>query len=310
MRRSHFVPQFRFSRTIGVVRLDAQNRILGINDALLKILRCSREELLRHGFFDLLSDSKKIAARANKALHQQHQWQGRAQLKPVISKPFAPGPTLHILMHRLGNDTDETIATVVMLDHITPVIDALIKRSHLDSLTGLFNRKLLMRELERLLPSSTLFKPLSVLYLDIDNFKHINDCFGHNTGDLVLKEVSHRIQKVIFTQCRSPFEFVMPSRIGGDEFCLLFNGPFTYGQMVNLAKKFSCELQFDLPHESSVLSIRCSMGLAFAPSDADNAADLLEKADQAMYEAKNLSTHLSLAGMASASSYVQIPLAL
>lgn len=309
MTPSHFMPQFKMSRTIGVVRLDAQRRILGINDCLLKTLRRTPEEVLLHDFFDLLADSEKIATRATKALHSHHQWQGRAQLRPVISKPFAPGPSLHILMHQLGHDTDETIATVIMMDHITHDIDALIQRSHVDGLTGLFNRKLLMRELERLLPSCSMSKPLSVLYIDIDNFKHINDCYGHNTGDIALQEVGQRIQKRV-TKCRSPFELTVTSRLGGDEFCLLFNGSFTYGQMVNLAKQFASELQFNLPHESHVLSIRCSMGLAFAPNDADNAADLLKKADQAMYEAKNLSSRLSMAGGANASNYIQIPLAL
>lgn len=147
---------------------------------------------------------------------------------------------------------------------------------HLDQLTGLYNRHGFSRRLEYLIQNET---PLVMLYLDIDNFKNINDSLGHHIGDRVLKEISLRLQRLL------PEHSIL-GHLGGDEFGVIFPEPEHERSGELLAEQIIALINqpFDLHHFSKHLA--CSIGTVKYPGDGSDARILLQNADTAMYEAK------------------------
>ncbi|QXO17868.1 bifunctional diguanylate cyclase/phosphodiesterase [Vibrio ostreae] len=148
---------------------------------------------------------------------------------------------------------------------------------HIDTLTGLSNRLGFTKRLEQLIHNDT---PLVMLYLDIDNFKNINDSLGHHIGDKVIKEVSSRLKRLV------PPHAVL-GHLGGDEFGLILPQPENNRSADLLAERIIALINqpFDLHHFSKRLA--CSIGSVHYPGDGNDARILLQNADTAMYEAKD-----------------------
>lgn len=148
--------------------------------------------------------------------------------------------------------------------------------SHYDSLTKLYNRYGFTRRLEHFIDNEI---PVVMLYLDIDNFKNINDSLGHHIGDKVIKEVSSRLQRLLPTQA-------ILGHLGGDEFGIVLPEPEHNRTAETLAEKIISLINqpFDLHHFSKRLA--CSIGSVMYPGDGNDARVLLQNADTAMYEAK------------------------
>ncbi|OAN14196.1 c-di-GMP phosphodiesterase [Photobacterium jeanii] len=153
-------------------------------------------------------------------------------------------------------------------------IDQLVQT---DALTGLNNRHGFTRKLEKLIASNT---PLVMLYLDIDNFKNINDSLGHHIGDRVLQEISQRLRQLL------PENAVI-GHLGGDEFGILLQNPEhdRIGDLISQQIIALVSQPFNLHHFSK--HIACSIGLVTYPGNGNDARILLQNADTAMYEAKN-----------------------
>ncbi|MFP4145498.1 MAG: PAS domain S-box protein [Phycisphaeraceae bacterium] len=147
-----------------------------------------------------------------------------------------------------------------------------------DSLTGLANRKLLLSRLGDLLHRRR-DEPFAVLYLDFDRFKLINDSLGHETGDLLLKEIARRFEEHL------P-ERALAARIGGDEFVVVL--PRT--PAVEAAEAVAKQMLkvFAEPYELAGHEVcsTASIGLVHSEHGYDNPADMLRDADTAMYQAK------------------------
>ncbi|CAM2766132.1 bifunctional diguanylate cyclase/phosphodiesterase [Vibrio ordalii] len=148
---------------------------------------------------------------------------------------------------------------------------------HIDSLTGLYNRFGFTKRLEQFIQNET---PLVMLYLDIDNFKNINDSLGHHIGDKVIKEVSARLKRLLPQQA-------IVGHLGGDEFGLILPDPENSRAAEMLAERIISLINqpFDLHHFSKRLA--CSIGSVAYPGDGNDARVLLQNADTAMYEAKD-----------------------
>ena len=153
-----------------------------------------------------------------------------------------------------------------------------------DGLTGLANRRLFGQQiLQALAAAKRGGEPRSVLVLDLDGFKHVNDTLGHDHGDALLKEVGMRLRAVLR-------ESDVVARLGGDEFAVLPEGSCDLVSAEAVAWKIqqACEPPFLLGDEP--VQIAASVGIALYPEHGDNAADLLRRADLAMYEAKRSSS--------------------
>ena len=149
-----------------------------------------------------------------------------------------------------------------------------------DALTGLPNRVLFEEHLDHgLIQAKRHGWKLAVLFIDIDNFKSINDSHGHDLGDKVLHAVADRIQSAIRKEDTV-------SRWGGDEFVCLLLEVKQEADVVRLAELMVKRISETFEYKGTVLSIRVSIGIAIYPADGETADILFKNADTAMYKAK------------------------
>ena len=149
-----------------------------------------------------------------------------------------------------------------------------------DALTGLPNRTRLQEFLDgKLKAAPTPEHPLVMLILDLDRFKPVNDLLGHAAGDEVLNEVSRRLG-----ECVRSGDLV--ARIGGDEFVLILNDLGSVEQVEIACRRLIDSIEKPVKVEDQEVFVSASIGIAMAPNDATQAAELLRYADIALYEAK------------------------
>jgi len=152
--------------------------------------------------------------------------------------------------------------------------------SYHDPLTTLANRRYLQEEAERIFASSDRRKEtVSVLYLDLSNFKQINDNFSHEIGDKVLIEIAKRLKK-----STRKSDFV--SRIGGDEFIFLLTNTSTEGA-TKFAKRIIQQIEVPIIIDATTFTVSGNIGIAEYPKDGDHFEKVLRNADIAMYRAKS-----------------------
>lgn len=149
-----------------------------------------------------------------------------------------------------------------------------------DGLTQLPNRRFFLERLGHALahrePGQA---PLAILYLDLDQFKPINDGHGHHVGDELLRIVATRLNRVVRSED-------MISRLGGDEFACLRASGSTRRQLEELAGKLFDAVAAPMKIGSLRLSVQPSIGIALCPADGASVAELIRHADAAMYRAK------------------------
>jgi diguanylate cyclase (GGDEF)-like protein/PAS domain S-box-containing protein len=150
-----------------------------------------------------------------------------------------------------------------------------------DSLTGLPNRLLFNDRVEHAIArAKRMGKRLSILFFDLDRFKHINDSLGHPAGDRVLTQVAGRLRKIVREEDTL-------ARLGGDEFAVLIeNVEHTQGLSV-VAEKLLARFKTPFEEEGHEFYLNASIGISVYPRDGETTATLLKNADAAMYKAKN-----------------------
>jgi len=152
--------------------------------------------------------------------------------------------------------------------------------ARLDALTGLPNRMVLLDRLAHALPSAKRRGvQLALLFLDLNNFKQINDALGHGVGDRVLKQVADRLSGAIR-------EGDTVSRLGGDEFVFLLAEVAHVSDAALVADKLISALAEPMGLDDDVLRLTASIGISLYPGDGDEVSVLLDRADRAMYRAK------------------------
>ncbi|MFZ6646497.1 EAL domain-containing protein [Undibacterium sp. TJN25] len=180
-------------------------------------------------------------------------------------------------MGLMGITTD--IASIAIEDRRSE--EKILKLAHYDDLTGLPNRFLYHQHLAKSLAHAERNRSrLAVFFVDLDRFKNINDTFGHDEGDTVLRNIARR-----FKNCLRESDTI--ARVGGDEFILLVDQYDNPMDLSDIADKLLIEsaLPFDIRGQECQLS--ASIGIATYPADGKDAQTLLKNADIAMYRAKN-----------------------
>jgi diguanylate cyclase (GGDEF)-like protein len=158
---------------------------------------------------------------------------------------------------------------------------ALKNMAYYDTLTNFMNlNPFLLKVNEACASARNMDKSVVLAFIDLDNFKHINDTMGHAVGDAVLKTVSSRLIKAIHP------EDIM-GRIGGDEFALLISRDIPEDEMIRYLLRLMAEMKNVRLRKDVYADINASIGIAFFPKHASGADDLLHCADVAMYKAKN-----------------------
>jgi len=175
---------------------------------------------------------------------------------------------------------------------VTETKNRLRQLAYYDSLTALPNRRLFTEQLDLLLRLAKRDKEmLSLLFVDLDNFKRINDSLGHSAGDLLLREVAKRLARCVrdsdlVGHYVEPNSQIDVSRLGGDEFTVVLNKLDCIESAAVVASRLLVMLSQPMTIEGHELVVTPSIGIAIAPDDAGTVEGLLKAADTAMYHAK------------------------
>lgn len=164
------------------------------------------------------------------------------------------------------------------------------KLAYYDALTGLPNRQFFLQQLEQMIDEAKKCNgQVAVLYVDLDNFKRINDNLGHSFGDGVLKAIAERMSKCV--RKRAPVD--RPSnepfgiaRLGGDEFVCAIDGIEDEEVLMTVADRIRDQLRKPVMFRGHEFVVSPSIGISLYPQDGTDVEDLLKHADVAMYQAK------------------------
>lgn len=176
--------------------------------------------------------------------------------------------------------------TVRDISELKLQINALEHQALHDSLTGLPNRTLLFDRLEQGILSARNEHNFSLILMDLDNFKTINDTLGHYYGDLLLKQVGIRLSGLAR-------ETDTLARLGGDEFAL-FLPMISQEETIEMVKKIICKIEQPFTIEDHALSVSLSQGIVLFPEHGDDVETLMKRADVAMYTAKQTDCEYSI----------------
>ncbi|WP_321778173.1 EAL domain-containing protein [Sulfurimonas sp.] len=166
------------------------------------------------------------------------------------------------------------------INEITIKEKELEKLSQYDTLTDLKNRNAMMNELHIILEKKEKSIKHSLLFIDLDKFKEINDSMGHNIGDEILISVSRRLEKIIEKDD-------ILARFGGDEFTIFLQNTQNNSRDIEVAKKIITILRRPFYIKEHEFFITSSVGISVYPNDSSSVEELLKYADSAMYHAKN-----------------------
>jgi diguanylate cyclase (GGDEF)-like protein/PAS domain S-box-containing protein len=240
-----------------------------------------RDAIIGRTAFDLFPEAAaaKLTASDDQALAQsdglfvdEHPWQSQAL------------GLRYITSHRI-TITDESAAPRYLINVVEDVTDRreaadkIVHLAHFDALTDLPNRVLFREQLEQWLERARHGEAFALLYIDIDEFKGINDSLGHHVGDELLKAVAERIKG-----CIKPTDMV--ARLGGDEFAVLLTAIKGRDDVVTFVKRVFETIRSPYYCLGHHLSSDASIGIAMAPLDGTERDQLTKNADLAMYAAK------------------------
>jgi diguanylate cyclase (GGDEF)-like protein len=182
------------------------------------------------------------------------------------------------MLDRIQKRESELEAEIAERTRIEARLDRL---AHYDPVTQLNNRHFFNERLESVIERARKFKERTVLmFIDLDNFKTVNDTLGHDVGDELLRLVSRRLSETL------RFGDVI-SRIGGDEFAIILENVSQVGVASMVAEKCLATLGAPIHIQGNDIHIGASIGISIYPDDAANMHELLKYADTAMYYAKN-----------------------
>ena len=265
----------------GVIITDANHLIVDVNPAFSIITGYTPEEVIGKNPDLLRSNIHGPAFYENKwkTIDTEGFWQAEQWKRKKSGVLYAELLTISTLKDDAGN----IVNYVSVFSDITASKeqqDQLSQMAHYDMLTGLPNRTLFIDRFNQAIAHSTRTgNQLAVCFLDLDNFKSINDNYGHDKGDLVLIEVAERLQKSIR-------EEDTVSRQGGDEFALLLNDITSLVEVEQTIERIHHSLAKPYIINNNSHTITLSTGVTLYPSDTGDIDTLLRHADNAMYQAK------------------------
>ena len=266
----------------GVVIASDEGRILSANPAVEQLLGIDQSELLDRFVDELVFDREETTPfhTVRDQLRASGSWEGELWLRR-----FGDGtnffPTLASFT-AITSDLGER-RFVVMFSDISEAKArewAMWHQAHHDALTGLANRTLFHERLERALSSAERHGELvGVLYVDLDDFKPINDTYGHDVGDELLIELAHRMEAVTRDEDTV-------SRQGGDEFAVLVARPGSLEAVERVAEKVQAAIETPVRIGELTLEPRASIGWAVYPDAGSRVEELVAAADESMYRQK------------------------
>ncbi|KHJ50008.1 hypothetical protein PZ78_15420 [Vreelandella venusta] len=270
-----------------IVVITAQGEVQSVNAAFSRITGYRSDEVVGHPALPLLYCEDNTPSDHScsggcqvvwEIVQQTGYWQGEVYNKRHDGVVFSQWLTLN----RIVAETPEETLYVAVFSDISHIKDTQRQAEYLathDALTGLPNRTLFQDRLQIAIAAAKRSDQLSALmFLDLDNFKSINDTLGHDVGDELLIQVASRLKELVR-------DMDTVARLGGDEFTIILMETSIEGAE-QVAKRIVEAIAKPFDVRRHTLFVTSSIGLAFCPDDGDDVAGLTKAADTAMYRAK------------------------
>ncbi len=261
---------------IGIMTLDAKSSIEYINEEALNIFGYKSSALVNTNFSTLIHSTD------------------QDYLKQFIKTSSPSTPSVFTGIHKdnsafpielniSSKKLNQTYIYTVIIRDITEIKkneEKLKHQAYFDSLTGIPNRTLFLDRSEIALNQAKRSNEgLAVIFIDLDEFKELNDTLGHDAGDVMLKTVAQR-----FINCARKSDTV--SRRGGDEFTILMPRIKNIEDAVKLAERILLSNKNAISIKEKMVFPKTSIGISIYPHDGDSIETLINNADKAMYYAK------------------------
>lgn len=270
---------------IGILFEDSEGRILYVNPALARIWRLDQSVALEgQPISTLLTKSPNVLSRPDHFSRHILQITSTHEVSESFEITLADGRVLAQLTYPVRDTDNHIIGRLWIFEDVTRerrTAEQLIYLAERDSLTGLFNRHRFQDELGRMLATGERFdRQGALLFFDLDEFKHVNDTYGHRAGDAMLIRVAGELGILIRRN-------EVLARLGGDEFAVLIPEA-SEAEACALAERIVrsiAHLPFRI--EGQNLRLTASVGIAIYPLHGRNAEEIISHADAAMYQAKD-----------------------
>jgi two-component system CheB/CheR fusion protein len=264
----------------GIIITDKNNQIISVNKAFERITGYSEAEVIGKSP-SLLSSGRHTEDFYKtlwKTLLTEGEWEGELYDRRKNGEHYPQ----HTVLSRVLDDDGQIIHFIGVFNDITHkklADEAIHQLAFYDPLTGTPNRNLFQNRVNQTIKTAQRKKTqFSLMFLDLDYFKEVNDTLGHSIGDDLLVKVAQRLENEIRdedTMCR----------FGGDEFVILFNNMNTQDAIIKAERILSAIIKPYLIDEHK-LTLSVSIGIAIYPDDGIDYVSLLKNADMAMYKAK------------------------
>ena len=278
----HHIAQLVFDSTSeGVIVADANTIIQRVNPAFCRTTGFSAEEAIGKTPRILSSgqQSRSFYADMWRSLLTTNTWQGEIWNRRKSGEVYPEWLTINCVRNE-QNEIRQFVAVFSDISSHHHLRESLHQLAYFDTLTSLPNRMLFQDRLQQAIAhSERQHTPFALLFIDIDNFKQINDALGHSFGDNVLAELGHRLQSA----CRQTDS---AARLGGDEFAILLLDQLDENALAKTVDDILHKLCGHISISGQEIYVTCSIGVAVYPQDAATAEILLRNADTAMYRAK------------------------
>jgi len=265
-----------------VVVTDLQGVIIDWNTGSEKLYGYSKKEAIGQSvsILHVPDDSEHITSEVISAVEKSGKWSGEIRM---LHKDGHIG-WIESMCIPFFDENEQMIGALGINRDITDrkkETERLSYLAHYDYLTGIPNRYLLLDRISHLINQSARDKnKFALLYIDVDDFKIINDTKGHAFGDEVLQETALRLKQAIRNSDTV-------ARIGGDEFVVLLEKISNENDVLNMIEVLSNSLNKVFCIQNEELSFRCSIGSALYPDEGKTTDALLAAADKAMYKIKS-----------------------
>jgi len=266
----------------GVLITDSENRIMHVNDSFVDITGYTPEEAIGKNpkLFKSGSHNKHFYKQMWDKLTIDGYWQGEITNRRKNGEIYIEWLSVNAIKNKNG-DIENFIGIFSDVTHQRKDAQEHAYLATHDPLTGLSNRLLLNDRLDHAINHAARFnKCVAAIFCDLDNFKPINDTYGHSAGDEILKSVASAMSDILRkedTVCR----------FGGDEFVILIEELDNFAYLESILEKVHKITEQKFIIENTELTVAMSIGAALYPNDAQEPETLLKCADEAMYRAKN-----------------------
>ncbi|MEZ5940185.1 MAG: EAL domain-containing protein [Planctomycetaceae bacterium] len=264
----------------GVVILTRDGRIVEANPMFLQMAGKTLDEIARRPLTAVLDIKQPTFANDLAAVAEGASWSGKVQINSGIQQDRWYWTSIS----RSGNMDGFGNRLIVMFSDVTELEESqrqLEQQALYDNLTRLPNRRFFRRYLGELIGDESGGAEFAVCFLDLDDFKHVNDSLGHSVGDRLLKLVARRLTSIIGTEA-----FI--ARFGGDEFAVLVPDlDPAYRRLAEITDRILKAFQAPFRLGQSEAIVGTSIGVTLYPDHSDSAEVLMKNADIAMYAAKS-----------------------